>query len=228
MPKLSKYFAPVLVCLVCASASLRSAHARQTNDTQSAESPRHKFFEFDGGTPFDFIKALDLHFRTRLVQVLTLPETLRHAEVPRLRVAVNQPQEVLNIYNRLDNPELGTWKYEPENGIGSASTNLGVLALVPDKSIVTSKMERNTPRVQALPLGEIDSTKWDALSSSIEAAVSLAAQSGLRSVQGRFFIQRDSQILIAAGPEAYIDAVSSVVSAYKENAVSARTKTAQK
>ena len=228
IPNLSRYFAAALVSAVCASASLESTQARQTNDTQNSDAPRHKFFQFEGGTPFDFIKALDQHFRTRLIQVLTLPETLRHAEVPKLRVAANQPQEVLNIYNRLDNPELGKWKFEPETGLGSGSTNLGVLALVPDKSVVTSKLERNTPRVQALPLGEIDQAKWGSLMESIVEAEKLAQVTGLHSVQGRFFIQREAQILLAAGPEAYIEAVSSVVSAYKENALSARARPAQK
>src|SRR5262245_55968377 len=69
-----------LVCwlsVAMLAASLQRAQAQATNETGGEETTkRRKVFSFEGGNPFDLIMALDRHFRTRLVQILTLPETL--------------------------------------------------------------------------------------------------------------------------------------------------------
>ncbi|HVV00574.1 MAG TPA: hypothetical protein VHH88_04380 [Verrucomicrobiae bacterium] len=197
----------------------RAATAQGTNEAAHADSSLKKFFEFDGGDPIDFIRALDHHFRTRLIQILSLPDILRGAPVPKLRVAADDPKEVLKIYNGLDNPELGQWRFEADAAPGS--TNLGVLALVPDKSIATARVERNATRVQALPLAGIPTNQWSKMTESIEQSITLAsrlpATRGLE-LRGRFQIQPDARILILAGPQIYLDAVESIVSAYRSNA----------
>src|SRR5258708_33535113 len=89
----------VAVVLVAA----QPVEAQQTNEVNQTK----KVFIFEGGNPVDFIMALDKHFRTRLIQILTLPDLLKRAEVPKLRVAADDPCEVLSLYNRLQSPTLG-------------------------------------------------------------------------------------------------------------------------
>src|SRR5687767_6917268 len=105
--------------------ALHRVQAQEANGVSQEEKVKKKVFSFEGGNPFDFIVALDKHFRTRLVQILTLPETLSRTKVPKLRVAAEDPREVLNIYNRLESPTLGRWRFEPA-GTGNA-TNMNVL-----------------------------------------------------------------------------------------------------
>jgi len=150
------------------------------------------------------------------MQILSLPEMLRGAEVPKLRVAASEPRDVLALYNRLDNPELGQWRFEPEAGAGS--TNLGVLTLVPDKTVAAASIQRNTTRVQALALGDIPTNKWESLAESIRMAGDLGKKAGLNTAPGNFYLQRESKILIVSGPEAYVEAINSVVGAYRDNA----------
>jgi hypothetical protein len=189
--------------------------ARQTNDVQQGEEPKRKFFEFNGGTPLELVHAIDLHFRTRLIQILSLPEMLRGAEVPKFRVAAKEPREVFHLYNSLDNPELGHWRYEPT--VGPATTNLNVLALMPDKTVATAQLQKNLTRVEAVPLGDIPTNKWDNLAETIQVAAKLREQVGQTASHGSYYLQKESRILVVAGSEPYIDTIVSVVKAYKVN-----------
>src|SRR5205085_4503084 len=125
------------------------------------------------GNPIDFIVALDKHFRTRLVQILTLPDLLRRTEVPKLQVAADDPREVLSLYNRLESPTLGQWRFEPNVATQKApGTNMNVLMLVPDKSVVEGKLQR--ARVKALALAGVPEPKWEMLTRDIGYGKKLA------------------------------------------------------
>ena len=208
--------AGLLITSLCL-ATPRTASARDTNEVKQTDPAKHNFFEFQGGNPIDFVYAIDHHFRTRLMQILSLPETLRRAEVPKVRIAANEPKDLLTLYNHLDNPELGQWRWQYEGGPGG--TNIGLLALVPDKTVAAATLKNNTTRVQALALADIPTNRWDGLAVSIKQASELGARTGNTSMHGNFYLQPESKILIVAGPEAYIEAISSVVSAYRDNAV---------
>ena len=194
---------------------LPCAQARQTNDVQQGEDTKRRFFEFNGGTPLELVHAIDLHFRTRLIQILSLPEMLRGAEVPKLRMAAREPREVFHLYNSLDNPELGHWRFEP--AAGPATTNLNVLALMPDKTVAAAQLQKNVTRVEAVPLGDIPSNKWENLAETIEVASKLRERLGQATSHGEYYLQKESRILVVAGPEPYIDTIVSVVKAYKVN-----------
>src|SRR5437762_1632102 len=84
------------------------ATAKDTNEAKQGKSEKKVFF-FKGGGPLEFILALDNHFRTRLGEILSIPSSLARAEVPKMRVATEDPGEVLGLYNRLDDPMLGKW-----------------------------------------------------------------------------------------------------------------------
>jgi hypothetical protein len=181
-----------------------------------------RVFIFEGGNPIDFVMALDKHFRTRLVQILTLPEKLSRTQVPKLRLAADDPREVLTLYNRLDSPTLGQWRFEPGPAQNAASTNLNVLMLVPDKS-AAGKQERPAIKVKGVALANVPEAKWEALTRDIDEArryvgVYVAAK-GLGDVfEGSFRFQRESKVLIVSGSEAYVEMVESLVAAHRLNA----------
>lgn len=219
-----KLRANVVVLVITGMAIFLSAahpvQARQTNEVSQTK----KVFIFEGGNPIDFIVALDKHFRTRLIQILTLPDLLRRTEVPKLRVAADDPREVLSVYNRLQSPTLGQWRFEPDASVQQASgTNMNVLMLVPDKSVVAGKAERM--KVKALALAGVPEAKWDMVTRDVDLALDQALSYGNRAAKdggdvfgGTFRIQRDSKVLIVSGSEAYIEMVESLVAAHRLNA----------
>src|SRR5438552_9062203 len=116
--------------------SSTSARAEETNDTKQAPKPEKKIFFFEGGRPIDFILAMDRHFRTRLEQILSIPSSLARAQVPKMKVKTEKPTDALWIYNSLQDPMLGQWKFE---GPAGDPWDPSVLALVPDKEVALSK-----------------------------------------------------------------------------------------
>jgi hypothetical protein len=199
--------------------------AGETNEVQPPERNERggrKVFNFEGGNPLEFIVAMDRHFRTRLVQVLTLPETLSRTKVPKLQVAAEDPRDVLKLYNRLQSPTLGQWRYEPTpEAQKESTTNLNVLMLDPDRSVVASKAEQNLTRIKGVPLAGVPFEKWSDLLRDIESAKAhgedLAKTSG-EVLSGSVRIQRESKILIAAGSASYLEMVESLVLAHRTNA----------
>jgi hypothetical protein len=210
--------------LLVLMAGLHSVQARETNEINQEERTKRKVFSFEGGSPFDLIAALDRHFRTRLVQILTLPETLSRTKVPKLRVAADDPREVLSLYNRLESPTLGQWRFEP-GGTGqntnASGTNMNVLMLVPDKNTAASKMERSATKVKGVALAGVPEAKWEALMRDIDQARAYgeeAAKGSGEAFGGTVRVQRDSKVLIVAGSEAYLEMVESLVNAHHMNA----------
>jgi len=204
-------------------ASCHHVEAKETNEVTREESGKQKVFNFGGGSPVEFIVALDRHFRTRLVQILTLPEALSRTKVPKLRVEAEDPREVLTLYNRLDSPTLGQWRFEPNVGTQRpADTNLNVLMLVPDKNAVASRKEPGTMKIKGVALAGIPDAKWESLMRDIELAKTQGEEVAAKGLGDAFFgsirAQRDSKVLIVAGSEAYLEMVESLVSAHRANA----------
>src|SRR5438477_2479659 len=217
-------FGLVLVSLSVLMVVGHPLRAQETNEPNYGNhTEKKKVFIFDGGNPIDFIVALDKHFRTRLIQVLTLPETLSRTQVPKLRVAADDPREVLTLYNRLQSPTLGQWRFEPEGAAQNPpSTNMNVLMLVPDKSAVAGKVERGLIKVKGVALAGVPEAKWDALARDIDEARRYGAEAASKGVanvfEGSFHFQRESKVLIVSGSEAYLEMAESLVSAHRVNA----------
>ena len=214
---------PILlwICLTVLITALHPVRAQETNGVSQEEKGKKKVFSFEGGNPFDFIVALDKHFRTRLIQILTLPEALSRTRVPKLRVVAEDPREVLNIYNRLESPTLGRWRFEPKGAGNASETNMNVLMLVPDKNAATGKTEQSATKVKGLPLAGVPEAKWEALMRDIAEARAYgedAARGSDDNFAGSTRVQRDSKVLIVVGSAAYLEMVESLVSAHRMNA----------
>lgn len=209
----------ILCGWLCLVVLITARHPVQAQETNEVRQDKKKVFSFDGGNPFDFVMALDKHFRTRLVQILTLPETLSRTKVPKLRVAADDPREVLNLYNRLESPTLGRWRFEPA-APAIPGTNMNVLMLVPDKNTAASKMEQST-KVKGIALAGVPEAKWEALMRDIDQARDYgerATKGSDDAFEGSIRVQRDSKVMIVVGSGTYLDMVESLVSAHRMNA----------
>jgi hypothetical protein len=216
------------ICLAVLITALYPAQAQEPNEIGQEEKGKKKVFSFEGGNPFDFVVALDKHFRTRLVQILTLPETLSRTRVPKLRVAAEDPREVLNLYNRLESPTLGRWRFEPPQH--APGTNMNVLMLVPDKNAAAAATTERSIKVKGIGLAGVPEAKWEALIRDIDQAKAYGQDAALIAAQrqpergvddafgGSTRVQRDSKVLIVAGSDAYLEMVDSLVSAHRQNA----------
>ena len=221
---LSQRHWPVICSLILAILlpPLHFAQAKETNEVSQEEGGKKRVFNFEGGSPVDFIVALDRHFRTRLVQILTLPETLSKTKVPKLRVAAEDPREVLTLYNRLESPTLGQWRFEPDVNQKAAGTNMNVLMLVPDKNTGATTTGRTATRVKGVALAGVPESKWETLMRDIDQAKAYGEQIAARGSGDEFIgsirVQRDSKIMIVAGSDAYLEMVQSLVEAHRVNA----------
>src|SRR5260221_13292952 len=204
-----KGFGLVLASISVLVVALQPVQAQQTNETNHVNhTEKKKVFVFEGGNPIDFIVALDKHFRTRLVQILTLPETLSRAQVPKLRVPADDPREVLSLYNRLQSPTLGQWRFEPEGAAqnpAGPSTNMNVLMLVPDKAVVAGKLERRVTKGKGEGLAGVPEAKWEALAQNINEGAKYGAEAAANDpgtgLGGSFRFQRQCKVLDVSGPE---------------------------
>jgi hypothetical protein len=192
------------------------ARAEETNETKQPPKQEKKVFIFEGGNPIDFILAMDRHFRMRLDQILSIPSSLAHARVPKMKIRTEKPDAPLRVYNSLQDPTLGQWRYDPPGGDRDA-WDPSVLALVPDKDVAL----KSGARVKALSLRGLPDSTWNKLQEDIEVArmsgVSQAEKLGGDRYEGSIHIQRESRILIAAGSDGFIEMVESVVAAHRDN-----------
>ncbi len=190
------------------------SRAEETNETKPPPpKTERKVFFFEGGRPIDFILAMDKHFRTRLGQILSIPSSLARAQVPRMKIATEKPEDALQVYNHIQDPMLGQWRY------AGPTDDPAVLALVADKDVALSK---GGARVKAMSLGGLPKPSWKNLQEDVE----VAREEGMRAAdklggdryEGSIHIQPESKILIASGSEGFIDMVESVVAAHRANA----------
>jgi hypothetical protein len=206
----------LLLCVASLLSLPALANDTNTQPPPKSEKTEKKSFFFEGGNPLQFILAMDKHFRTRLGQILSIPSSLARAEVPKMRIATDKPEEALQVYNHLQDPMLGQWKY------AGPPDDPAVLALIPDKEVALSKATSGA-KVKALPLSGISDTKWDELQKDVNLASELGAKTADRlggdRYEGHTAVQRQSKILIASGSQAYIEMVESVLSAYRANAL---------
>jgi hypothetical protein len=197
------------------------AFAEDTNQTapeaRPESKPKKQAFFFSGGTPLDFVLALDHHFRTRLGEILSIPSSLAHAQVPKMRLSTESPGDALALYNRVDNPFLGRWYWDPANPNGG--TNLHLLTLVPNAGATA---EKPVSRVKAIALGGVPEDKWRALEEDVAVAQKFgrndAERRGSENPDGEIHIQPASKVLIVSGSDAFIEMVESVVAAHRINA----------
>jgi hypothetical protein len=202
-------------------------------------------FAFAGGTPKQFLEAVQKQYKVDWSSVADIPEEMRDVRIPALRInqeslesferttgrgpqgrlgLANNPNQqapldaLVTLYN-----ELG--KRKPELGqlvIAGGIEHPSVVMFVPNKAAAKTLPEL---KVRAFPLMGIAPKYWDRLEGDVaKAADELAALSpaGLSRGQvsrqrGQLTIHRDTSLLVAYGPDPFQVMVETFVSAYRAN-----------
>lgn len=236
MKSLASIIAGLFIALLLLFTPIGPVSAQETDSagstTENAE-PESEWFVFEGGSPYNFIRAIEKHFRNDyedidLSGVLTIPRELENARVPKLRLqtadktmsargdAIKGISELIKLYNRLSekNPALGTWHIEGN------SLKPDVLALLSDRNS-EGVNQKNVFKVKALALNPIRKSKWESLVREIDRASAIseryAEEVGYNFKEGQVNLQEASEILVCFGTPAYIELVESMVAAFEKN-----------
>lgn len=199
-------------------------------------------FAFPGGTPRQFLEALQKQEGVDWLGIAQIPEALAETRIPALRlnptslepilrrggqaapgVKTTLLQALIALYNRLGeaNPDLG--KLVVEGDLSEPSVVMfvgGVKATVPEL------------KVKAFPLKGIAEKHWSSLREDIANASDDARArtdafyshlhlikdfNAAMQFQGNVRINRDTSLLVATGSEGFLEMVESMVNAYQSN-----------
>ncbi len=190
--------------------------------------PAGEDFLFPGGSPIDFLQALQKQYGVDLMSLADISPRIDRAHVPKLRIPAarspaNLPQplwqlnNMIGLYNQLakDDPRLG------KLFVHSNGTNVIAVTLRPLPTTDAARVEIKT---RAFPLAGIPEAKWSSLTKVIDFT-QLEVQNRHESLREMFgpasvSIHRGSELLIAVGSETYLDLVGSIVDAWRANAAS--------
>jgi hypothetical protein len=195
---------------------------------------REGVFAFPGGTPSEFLAAVERHYKVDWLSVADIPKEMADVHIPRFRLAPDSSEflpgrtgwgndelaKLVALYNGLgvQKPELG--KLLVEGGLNKPS----LVMFVPDKAAADTQ-----PRIKVMAFSisgiteagraklqeDIDRAKVEAAS----YAARRRGSSGLRNLEGTVAIHNDTSLLVATGPEPFVEMVQSIVTAYlKERA----------
>ena len=190
-------------------------------------------FAFPGGTPSEFLAAVERHYKVDWLSVADIPKEMADVHVPRLRITpesagllpgskgwgngeLDELAKVVALYNNLgaQKPELG--KLLVEGDLNKPS----LVMFVPDKAAADTQ-----PRikVKAFSLSGISHMERAKLQEDINRAKDEAASyasrvrgsSGIRNLEGTVAIHADTGLLVATGPEPFVEMVESIVTAFQ-------------
>lgn len=188
-------------------------------------------FLFPGGSPIDFLQALQKQYGVDLMSLADISPGIDRAHVPKLRIPAARPlsnipqplwqlDNMIALYNQLakDDPRLG------KLFVQSSGTNVIAVTLRP---LPTTDVARVEIKTRAFPLAGIPEAKWSELTRVIGfTQLEIQNRPESRGQLGEMFgppsvsIHKSSELLIAVGSETYIDLVGSIVDAWRANAAS--------
>jgi hypothetical protein len=189
--------------------------APQTNESEQV-------FNFPGGTPRQFIEAVEKHFKVDWLSIASIRAEMEQVQVPKLRFTSRRGflpvRQLVDIYNRLAerSPQLGTLVVE------GPDDKPWVVMLVPNKTL---ESEQPKLKVKAFTIRGLSESLREKLRRDIglagfqamEYASHMRGDSvARRSLEGSVEIHEDTKLLVAIGPESYVDMVESIVAAYHE------------
>ncbi len=204
-------------------------------------------FTFDGGTPSDFLNAVQSQFKVDWKSVADIPRPMAGVIIPRIRIS---PESMVSLTGTGGGGFAGPGMVGPipgartagrgnplwalvslYNRLGEQRPELGrlvvegdlakpsVVMFVPGKKATELQPEF---KIKAFSIKEIHKPEWKKLVQMVEMASEEArARSQTREeaqmLQGDVRLHDDTSLLIAHGTPAYVDMVESVVAAFREN-----------
>jgi hypothetical protein len=209
--------AGVGLCLDQAAAQT-NAPAPQGGSPTHMEGNGYVLFTFEGGNPIDFVRQAQAQCKNDWEDVATIPREMLLVQVPKIRLRVNlsNPQELLELYNRLgeQNPSLGKWVWE-----GQAKAPI-VLMLAPSSKTTTAT---NAPaaakepemEVKVFLLTYISGTNLNTAAEAVKAIYDVEAQAekakGLTPLPYHVVVDERTASLIVTGPQGFVDGAGQVL-----------------
>lgn len=185
-------------------------------------------FAFPGGTPFQFLNAVQDQYKVDWFSVADIPREMKDVHIPRLRINQDSLGPILgrtgnesgalgalvSLYNQLgeQKPELGHLIVKGD------LTRPSVVMFVPDKAAADRQPK---VKVKAFSIYGIDDAERAKLQEDIDRAKEeamkyasrLSGSSGLPSLEGTVAIHNETSLLVATGPESFVEMVESIVNA---------------
>jgi hypothetical protein len=182
-----------------------------------------KMFEFTGGTLESFIQRIYEEYRVDLWEGATIPNDMRFVRVPKIRYG-GDLFSLLNLYNQLasDIPSLGHWVVKGNWGAHGEVPIVVVLVAPQEKGKAEAKLS-----IRAFSLRGFGDKDREILVQMVEREADqlrMEQESGQYHmvggdpVQGRLSYHSESNILIAAGTDAYVSLAESLVNAIRKPA----------
>jgi hypothetical protein len=186
-------------------------------------------FYFPGGTPREFMQAVDKCYQVDWLSIARIPEEMESVQLPTLRVprypdgrapsGLPEVRDLVRLYNSLAGrePKFGTLLLEGD------STKPSAVMLVPSEA---GDPIRSQVRVKAFPIQGIHRPDWKKLEKDIDSAREEAVNYGnirrkgiatARLFEGQVSFHKDTGLLVAVGSEPYLEMVESIVAAHKAN-----------
>jgi hypothetical protein len=198
---------------------------------RGAEAARNEAisFVFPGGTPSQFLNAVQEQYKVDWSSVADIPKEMADVHIPRLRLNLDSLGPIMrptgtergplvalvSLYNQLgeQKPELGHLVVKGD------LTKPSVVMFVPDKAATDSQLK---VKVKAFSIWGVSDAERANLLEDIERskkealnyASHLRGSSGLRGLEGTVAIHNDTSLLVATGTESFVDIVESIVTAF--------------
>jgi hypothetical protein len=194
--------------------------------------PAHKdeviAFAFPGGTPAQFLDAIQRQYNVDWVSVADIPKEMADVRVPRLRinqaslmalghgndVGADSLGAVVSLYNQLggQKPELG--RLIVQGGL----TKPSVVMFVPDKALTDTQPKVKVKAFSIYGINNAERAKLEedidrARKEAMDSISHLRGSAGQRSLEGTVAIHKETSLLVATGPESFVEMVESIVTA---------------
>jgi len=196
------------------------------------EPPRHAEggFTFPGGTPNQFLDAVQQQYKVDWVSVADIPQEMVDVRIPRLRITGESPDPfsprarveieplaaLVSLYNQLgeQKPELGHLL------VKGALNRPSVVMFVPDKAAADARPKITVKAFSIYGINDAEKVKLQqdidrAGEQALRYAMALPNFSGGRNLQGSVSIHDETSLLVATGPQPFVDMVESIVTAWQ-------------
>lgn len=185
-------------------------------------------FVFPGGTPFQFLSAVQDQYKVDWLSVADIPKEMKDVHIPRLRINQDSLGPILgragsesgplgalvSLYNQLgeQKPELGRLIVKGD------LTKPSVVMFVPDKAAADRQPKVKVKAFSIYGISDPERVKLQedidrAREEAMKYASRLRGSSGLPSLEGTVAIHNDTSLLVATGPESFVEMVESIVTA---------------
>jgi len=186
-------------------------------------------FEFPSGTPRDFLNAVQQQYKADWLSVADIPNEMQDVRIPKLRInpdalapLTRQPggeshplAALVSLYNQVgeQKPELGHLVVKGDLAKPS------VVMFVPNKAAPDPRLEVKVKAFGIWGVSDAERTKLledieRAKREAFEYAFRLRGSSGSRGLEGGVAIHNETSLLVATGPESFVDIVESIVTAF--------------